>query len=111
VIRLVYIVIESWWPHGKSEQVGKLYLEVMKKYPDDKTVSKPVIRSAVWSLQDGMHNIIISSVQPGKVKEALDLSNNRLLMMASSMEGYRFEVHIAYDLVEAMPLVGLKAPE
>jgi len=109
VIRLVYIVIESWWPHGKSEQVGKLYLEVMKKYPDDKSVAKPVIRSAIWSEQEGMHGIVISSVQPGKVKEAMDLSFNRLLMLAP-VEGYRFELHIAYDVIEALPLIGLKAP-
>ena len=106
---MVLIIAESWWPASKSEQVGKLYLEVMQKYPEDNTISKPIVRSAVWGVKDGMHSIAVYSIKPGKVKEAMDISYNRLLMLAS-IEGYQYELNIAYDLVEAMPLIGLKAP-
>ena len=107
----MYIVTESWWPAGKSEEVGKLYLEVMKKYPIDKTITKRIVSGAFWAVKEGMHSITISSIKPGKVKEVIDLTSKRLLMMAASIEGYRYQVNIAYDLVEAMPLVGLTAPE
>lgn len=106
---LVYIVTEHWWPPGKSEEVGKLYLEAMQKAPDDRSISKPVIQSAVWAVQAGMHSITVYSVQPGKVKEAMDIASNRLLILAA-IEGFRYQINIAYDLVEAMPLIGLKAP-
>ena len=106
---MVLIITEHWWPPNKSEEIGKLYLEAMQKYPDDRTISKPVVPSAVWAVQEGMHSITIYSVQPGKVKEAMDIASNRLLMV-SAIEGFRYQINIAYDLVEAMPLVGLTAP-
>ena len=110
MINLVYIITEHWWPPGKSEEVGKIYLEAMQKFPDDRTIVKPVIQSAVWPVQEGMHSITVSSVKPGKVKEAMDISTNRLLMLAAAIGGFRYQINIAYDLIEAMPFVGLQAP-
>ena len=104
------LVTQHWWPHGVSTKVGKIYLEVMKKFPDDKTIVKPIVPSAIWSEKEGTFSTTISAIQPGKVKEAMDLAMNRLLMLAESIEGFRYEIHIAYDLVEGMPLVGLAAP-
>ena len=105
----MYIVSEHWWPPGKSEEVGKLYLEAMQKFPDDRSIAKPVIQGAVWAVREGMHSITISSVQPGKVKEAMDISSNRLLVLAA-IDGFRYSINTTYDLIEAMPFVGLKAP-
>lgn len=98
-------------PHGKSEKVGKLYLEVMKKFPDDKSITKPILRSAIWATKDGMFNTTISTIQPGKTKEAIDMAMKRLLMISESLEGFIYEIHIANDLVEGMPIIGLEAPE
>jgi hypothetical protein len=111
VNNLVLIVTQHWWPPNQSEKVGKSYLEVMKKFPDDKSISKPILRSAVWTTKEGAFSMTVSSIQPGKVKESMDLAMNRLLMMSSAIDGFIYEIHIAYDLVEAMPLIGLKAPE
>ena len=108
---LVLIVTQHWWPHGQSEKVGKIYLDVMKKFPDDKSISKPILRSAIWAVKDGMFSTTVSAIQPGKTKESMDLAMKRLLRMAESIDGFKYEVHIAYDLVEGMPLVGLTAPE
>ena len=105
----MYMVTENWWPAGKSEEVGKIFLESMKKFPDDKSIVKPIVRSALWAEKEGLHGLGVYSIKPGKVKEALDLETNRNLML-SSIEGYVYITHIAYDLVEAMPLVGLTAP-
>ena len=105
------IVTQHWWPHGASSKVGKIYLEAMKKYPDDKTISKPILRSAIWAIKDGSFSITVSSIQSGKVKESMDLAMKRLLMLAESIDGFKYEIHIAYDLVEGMPLIGLAAPE
>ena len=107
---MVYIITEHWWPPNKSEEVGKIYLEVMQKFPDDRSIAKPVVQSAVWPVEGGMHSMTVSTVQPGKVKEAMDMSSNRLLMLGTAIEGFRYTMNIAYDLVEAMPFVGLKAP-
>ena len=108
---MVLIVTQHWWPHGESAKVGKIYLDAMKKFPDDKAISKPLLRSAIWAVKDGMFSTTIGVIQPGKTKESMDLAFKRLLMMAESVDGFKYEVHIAYDLVEGMPMVGLAAPE
>ena len=105
----MYMVTENWWPAGKSEKVGKVFLESMKKFPDDKSLLKPIVRSALWAEKEGMHGLGVYSIKPGKVKEAMDLETNRNLML-SSIEGFVYILHVAYDLVEAMPFVGLTAP-
>ena len=105
----MYIVTETWWPVNKGAEVGKVYLEAMKKFPNDKSIVKTIVQAAIWAAKEGMHGISIYSIKPGKVKEAMDIETNRALML-SSVEGYVYATHIAYDLVEAMPLVGLTAP-
>ena len=107
---MVLLVTENWWPAGKSEEVGKKYLEAVKKFPEDRSISKPLVRGAIWTTDEGMHSITVSSIKPGKVKEAMDNATQQELIM-SSIEGWKYNIHIAYDLAEAMPLIGLKAPE
>ena len=103
------LVTEMWYPAGKGSETGKIYFEAMKKFPDDKTITKPIIRTAIHATKEGLHNITISSIKPGKVKEAMDLATGRLLMFAA-IEGFTYTMYIAYDLTEAMPFVGLEAP-
>ena len=105
----MYIVTETWWPVNKGAELGKVYLESMKKFPNDKSIVKPIVPSAMWATKEGMHGISIYSFKLEKVKEAMDIETNRNLML-SSVEGYVYTTHIAYDLVEAMPFVGLAAP-
>ena len=103
------LVSQMWYPASKGSDVGKLYFEAMKKFPDDKTVSKPIIRTAIRATKDGFHNITISSIKPGKVKEVLDIAHGRLLMFGA-IEGFKYETYVAFDLAEALPFVGLEAP-
>jgi hypothetical protein len=108
---IVLFVTESWWPATSSVQLGKAYLEAMKKYPDDLSLGKPIVRSAIWTDKDAMRSIAISSIIPGKAKENMDLAYKRLLMISSMVEDFKYDIHIAFDLAEGMPLVGLTAPE
>ena len=41
----------------------------------------------------------------------MDIAYNRELLIAKAVEGWDYEINIAYDAVEAMGLIGLKAPE
>ena len=106
---MVYIVTETWWPPNKSMEVGKTALEAMNKFPNDRSLGKTTIQSATWAEKDGFRAIAIYTVKPGKIKEAMDQHMNRLLLLGA-VEGYRFQVNVAYDMVESMPFVGLEAP-
>ena len=107
---MVYLISENWWPANRAEDVGKTYLEAIKKFPPDRSITKQIVRSAIWTSDKSMHSITVDSIKPGKVKEAMYRATQTELIM-SSIEGWKYNIHIAFDLAEAMPLVGLKAPE
>ena len=107
---MVLIVTQTWYPASQGENAGKVYLEAMKKFPDDRSLGKPILRSAVKITEKGLHGIAVNSVKEGKIKEAMDLAVNRLLMFSNAIEGLKMSMDIYYDLVEAMPFVGLAAP-
>ena len=103
------IVSQIWYPAIIAPEMGELYLEMRKKFPDDKTVSKVLVRGALNATKEGIHSISIYLIKPGKVKEAMDLTLKRLMMLAT-IEGFKYETYMAYDLAEAMPLIGLAPP-
>lgn len=107
---LVLIVTQSWYPASEAEKAGKLYLDVMKKYPDDRSLGKPILRAAVKLTDEGIHNISVYSVKEGKFKQSMDLAINRMLAFGK-IEGIKMTIDTYYDLTEAMPFVGLSAPE
>lgn len=107
---MVLMVTTSWFPSGKSEEVGKKFLEVTKKYPDDPSIAKPILRVGVRPTQDGMKVIAISEVQKGKYEEAMSLSI-QMLLEYSDIEGFRYEIETFMSGKEALPLVGLAMPK
>ena len=108
---MVLIVAQSWYPTSQAEKAGKAYLDVLKKYPEDLSLGKPILRAAVKLTKKGIHTIAISSVKEGKFKEAMDYAIKVSLMNAKAINGLKTTIDTYYDLVEAMPFVGLKAPE
>jgi len=107
---MVLLVSQTWYPASQAEKAGKVYLEAMKKYPDDRALGKPILRSGIKLEKEGIHGIAVFSVKEGKFKEAMDLVVNRMLILGE-IEGIRMSIDTYYDLTEAMPFVGLKAPE
>ena len=70
---MVIVIINSWWPHSVAADVGKAYIEVMKKYPVDKSLYKPSIAACIRATKDGFKALAID-----EVKEGLVLSEARL---------------------------------
>jgi hypothetical protein len=108
---MVVVFIQTWWPHGLSEEVGKAYIEVMKKYPVDKSLYKPTLSACVRATGDGFKGIAVDEIKDGKFNEAMDLIYRRMLMFGNLVKDLRYEVEVYMSGVEAMPMVGLKMPE
>ena len=106
---MVILIAESWFPHGKSEAVGKKFLEVRKKFPPDRSIGKEVLL-AIDATEKGMHAIAAYEVKDGKEKEAL-IRLQQVQLMYTDIEGHRYSIKTYLSAVEAMPLIGLKAPE
>jgi len=107
---MVYTKIISTYPQHLSEEVGKAYIEAMKKVPDDKSIAKPVIRAAVEATLEGFRVTAFNAVKPGKLREALDLASKRMLIFGK-IEGFNYSINLAYNATEAMEFIGMQAPE
>ena len=62
---MVVVVRHSWWPHNVSADVGKAYIEVMKKYPVDRSLCKPALSACVRATKDGFKGIVIDEIKEG----------------------------------------------
>ncbi|MBD3253742.1 MAG: hypothetical protein GF383_01550 [Candidatus Lokiarchaeota archaeon] len=60
---MVYFITEYNYPARKAAQIGKLYLEMMKKYPHNRSIEKPIILAAVWTEKGKIRGIAVSSVK------------------------------------------------
>jgi hypothetical protein len=107
---MVLVMSTSYFPADKSEEVGKKYLEITKKYPPDRSISKPVLRVGVRVTPDGMKAIGISEVKEGKFNEFMKGLYEQVLLW-SEIEGFRMDNEVLMSGAEALPLVGLKMPE
>ncbi|MFW9829571.1 MAG: hypothetical protein ACFFEY_18500 [Candidatus Thorarchaeota archaeon] len=100
-----------WIPHSKAPKAGKLFLEAVKKFPDDKTLSKNLVNNAVVATKEGYKVVVADEIKDGKLKEYINLANKQLLFFAENIEGYKYQIEVMSSITEAMAVVGLEAPE
>ncbi len=106
---MVYIVVESIVPHEKAAESGKKWLEVVKKFPPDRSVSKQLF-IAIRPSSRGMISLGAWEVKEGKEKEALVRMNESMLMF-TEIPGYKYSIKTFLSSFEAMGILGLKPPE
>ena len=107
---MVYVLSTVWFPPVKGEEVGKKFLEVVKKYPEDKSIGKTVLAGALMRTKYGIKGISIYEVKEGKLDVALERIGD-ILAIYSEIEGVNSRIDTMATLVESMDVVGLKAPE
>ena len=89
---MILLVSQTWYPASEAEKAGKVYLEALKKYPEDRTLSKAILRSGVKIEKDGIHAISIYSTKEGKFKEAMDLAINRMLILGKEIKDIKMSI-------------------
>jgi len=101
-----YIITHCWYPPSKTDEVGKKYLEVMKKYPPDESLQKDVVPVAVGAARDGFETLNISEVERGKLGDALDRAVN-FMVEFRNIEGFNYEIKTWSTAEEALERIGL----
>ena len=104
------LMITSWYPVSKATEIGKLYLEIRKKYPLDRSIGKRVVPVAVRNVKDGIRNVSIYEAKKDKF-EALMAHMVKLMLEFGKVEGYKYEIETLMSGNEAMPLIGMEMPE
>lgn len=102
----MHLIATSVYPNDKSKEVVDIYLKAMAKYPDDPTVSTPIVPVGVHATLDGMQVINVYEVKKGKYEEAHALARNRLAML-QTIPGYRWKIDNYTNLEEALKTIGL----
>ncbi len=105
-----YIIVTSWFPLSKGTDVAEKYIEERKKFPPDKSLTKEVIQSALKVEKNKVKAMYVAEVKEGKLDEALARQQNALLMY-HDIEGYEYTIEIFFNIIEAMGMIGMKAPE
>ena len=105
----MYILMQAQYPPQIASDVGKTYIEAMSKFPDDKTVAKPIVQACVKANIEGITVTGIAQIKEGKTKEAMEIFSGRMLVFAK-LKGFRYSIDLCYDAIEAMSLIGLEAP-
>ena len=107
---MVIVFSTGWFPHDKASEAGKTFIEVMKKYPRDRTLSKVLLDNAIGATKEGYKALFAVEVKDGKLKEYLARLNQSLIYIAENIEGYKFEVEVLSSITEAMAVLGLESP-
>jgi len=107
---MVYLLSTVWFPPVKGEEVGKKFLEVVKKYPENKSLGKSVLAGALMRTKYGIKSIAIYQVKEGKLDAALEWVSD-ILAAYSEIEGVNSRIDTMATLVESMESIGLKVPE
>jgi hypothetical protein len=110
---MTYIVISSWYPSHKNDEVVKKYLEVLKKYPPNKVPGKLIIPVAVSTSKKGIKTMRVIETKMDDAQEYADASRMLGDMMAEflDIEGYEYSIRNWSTIGEAMRTVKRESPE
>ena len=106
---MVLIVITALFPHDKANDVAKKYIAISKKYPPDPSLGKD-LTTALKVTKEGIKSLFVGEVAKGKVEKYFARAT-KIQQEYASIEGFRYEIEMFMDLVEALAVVGMKAPE
>ena len=105
-----YIISTTCWPSDKTPEVVKKAIEVVKKFPEDKSLGEQVVPNAVTPTTDGIKTISIFEVKKGKLEEALTRSQ-KISAMYQTIAGFEYAIEVWLTLIEAYAAIGQTPPE
>ena len=100
----------AWIPYGKEKELGQKYIEVMKKYPIDRSLEKSLVPIGVKATKKGIKVISITDVKKGKYEDMIKRITEMNLAY-SDIEGYSYKIETFLSGIDAMPMVGLMMPD
>jgi hypothetical protein len=102
----MYIVTKCLYPNDKTKAVAQMYLEAMKKYPDDASVATPIVPAAAHATLQGMTVTVIYEAKKGKLEDAYAIVVKRMVMFYD-IQGFQYALEIHLNLEEAMGAIGM----
>ena len=107
---IVLLLSTTRFPISKAKEVSKIYIEVSKEFPTDKTLEKVILQLGTRIIGNEIEAITLVEVKEGKYEEILDRTT-KLQLRYADIEGINFKVDLFLSGVKALPMVGFKMPE
>jgi hypothetical protein len=107
--KMVFIVIEAWYPAKVVQLVAKKYLEVMQKYPPDESQGEMILLPVQKATKEGIRVIMAWKSKDGKEKDSM-MTLAKAQLMYSDIEGYKWSMDTYVDIIEAYSIIGMKGP-
>jgi hypothetical protein len=104
-----YLLVNIYFPPHKGQEFGKKTLEVLQKFPEDRSIAKTVLRGAVMRTRNGIRSMNVSEIPEGKLEAAINRANE-IVDIFSEIEGVNAEFFTMATMIEAMETAGLKMP-
>ncbi len=104
-----YIVTTVSYPSEKSTKVAERYLEILKEYPQDDTLTSLVVPGCIKTSIEGIKAMIISEVKEGKLEEAWTRARNRVTMFID-VEGVEYSLDLHATAAEGFSSLGMSLP-
>ena len=101
-----YIVNTSLYPSEKAVEVGKIYLEAMKKYPLDESLGRAVVPTAAKTTLQGIKVMGIIKVKKGKLEDTMTWSAN-IMGMFRDVQGFESSTDVYMTIDEGYASIGV----
>jgi len=107
-----YLITFASWPGHKSVEVIKKTYEVLKKFPEDKSLGENLTPgNALKGTKEGFQSITVQKINKGKLEEAYSRSIGVVNFYAMAIEGFDYKVEIWSTNDEAYGSIGQKPPK
>ena len=90
---MVYVVLKSFYPTHKAEEIMKIFMELVKKYPSDESVAETLIRGAGRPTEKGYEGMSIWKVKEGQF-DKLAKRIMSAMSMFNNVEGFGWAVDV-----------------
>ncbi len=101
-----YIVSRSKYPAHLGVAVGKVYLEILQKFPPDPSIGEIVVPAAVKLTPNGIVAIGITLVKEGKLEAAWNRAvESRALSL--KIEGFESSIEVWGTAQEALKSINM----
>lgn len=102
----MYIFATSVYPNEKAKEVADMYFKAVTKYPDNNSVSTPIVPVAVHATLEGIKVINVYEVKKGKYEDAHAIAANRLAML-QNIPGFKWKIETYLTLEGALKVIGM----
>ncbi len=106
---MVYIFVTVRFPGHKAPEVAKAGFQARKKYPEDESIGKYVIQSAILTSDQGSKSVSILEPKEGKVRDAMIWTAKRYYSYGL-IEGVVVYYEIGSTFDEALEIAGIQRP-